>query len=219
MKASEIILAARRRVDDLAKPYLRSDPLFLEDLAEAEIQACRRARLIVDSTDPLCTVAFDGTQTVADLDSRIIRVRRVRWVGRTELLQKIHRDDLDRERPGWEDETASEPTHFVVGMDTAKLRPYPTPDTAGTVQLTVARESLEAPKLDGEPEIAGRYHRALVDWLMYRYYETQDSETRNDAKAEAALARFTAEFGPASTAQNEVWAELQEGFDPDDGSY
>lgn len=220
MNTRDLIRLFRVTVGDTAKPYLRRDELVLMDLTEAQQEAARRARLFVDSTTSgICTIAFTAGAASMALDGRIVQVRRVAWAGRARPLQKVHRDDLDRMAPGWESHTG-EPSHYVVGMETNRLRLYPKPAADGTAQLTVVREPLSELVNDTDDlELAPRYHRALIHWLTYRYYGTQDSEQRNDQKAEAALAAFTAEFGPPSTAQDEVWAELQTGCDADDGRY
>ena len=55
------------------------------------------------------------------------------------------------------------------------------------------------------PEIRPEYHPALVQWMLYRAYSKQDTETCDPAKAEKALAKFTQEFGEARSARNETW--------------
>lgn len=220
MKASEIILDTRRQVDDLSKPYLRSDELFLADLNEAVREACRRSRLIVDSSSPeVCTVAFAAGDTTSELDERVIFVRRVKWEGRDLPLRKVRREDIDRYRPGWETDTAEEPTHVVAGMESGAIRPYPTPTVSGAFLLTVVREPLQDVKLTDEPEVPPRARRALTSWLRWRYYSMQDSETRDEKKAAEALAEFEREFGPQSNTINEVWIDQQHGIDEDEGLF
>jgi hypothetical protein len=77
--------------------------------------------------------------------------------------------------------------------------------------LTVVREPLETLSDNSqEPEIPPRYHPALLEWVKYRTYSSQDPDNY-DPNAEAkALAAFTAEFGPAIGAINERWSEEQD---------
>jgi hypothetical protein len=71
--------------------------------------------------------------------------------------------------------------------------------------------------VDGELPV--RYKYALIQWMIYRAYEKQDSETNDPEKSAAGLAKFEAEFGVKMSAQNEQYENEQEGYDPDDGTY
>jgi hypothetical protein len=53
MNLKELRLAAREDLDDTAKPYLWSDAFLNNGANEAENEAARRARLIVDSSERL----------------------------------------------------------------------------------------------------------------------------------------------------------------------
>jgi hypothetical protein len=220
VKAKEVIRQARVRCDDMTQPYLRSDALMLLDLTEGQVEAARRARLLVDSTTAaICELEYEAGDVVLDLDPRVIFVRRARISGESRPLQKVRREDLDRERPGWEDETGT-PTHIVMGMESRKLRFYPTPSEDGTAYLTVVREPLaDVGRLEDDLELSGRHARGLVEWLRHRYYGTQDSETRDDKKAAEALVAFEIEFGPPSRAIDEEWIEQHQGFEEFDGTF
>jgi hypothetical protein len=224
MTAAEIITDVRRQVGDTVKPYFRSDELFLADLNEAVREACRRARLIVDSTTPeVCELAVNAGDVTVDLDQRIIFVRRVKWRGRALPLRKIRREDLDQQCPGWEDDSSSEPSHYVAGLDSGAIRPYPTPTVDGYLDLTVVREPMcdikQAEVARAEPEIAPRQRRGLGDWLRWRYYSMQDPDVSDPKSADAALASFTAQFGAASTAVDETWIDQHNGIDEAEGLY
>ena len=65
--------------------------------------------------------------------------------------------------------------------------------------------------LEGEesiPEIREELHPALVDWMLYRVYSSQDTDLYNDAKAAIALRRFEAEFGRKTSGRNEQWQRV-----------
>lgn len=229
----------RTHVDDVETPQLWSTEEFVGWLSEAEVEACRRARLIVDSQTPYTTaVSTSGTSTTTstarlcqlllgsatefyDLDPRVIYLRRVKLAGRSQPLKPMDYRDLDECRPGWEASTGSV-SGYVRGLDSGKLRPYPIPTTAGTVGLLVVREPLE-PLADpnDEPEIAARYHLALLDWVSYRAYMKKDTEALDPEAAAKHLGLFEAEFGTRkqSAALEEEWARNNLPFDGQDGSY
>jgi hypothetical protein len=70
-----------------------------------------------------------------------------------------------------------------------------------------------------DPELNPRYQIKLVEWMKYRAFSKQDSETNDPKKAAAALAAFEAEFGKAQSAQNEMYSMEQYGHDDYDGVY
>lgn len=220
MNLTTIVKRVRELSDDLVEPYLTSRAKIVLWANEAENEACRRSRAIIDSTTAaVCDVAFtDGTPTYA-LDSRVIFVRRVKLEGEAVPLRPVSRKELDQARPGWEDETG-QPTHLVRDMDTGLLRPYPTPDGDYTAHMTVIRLPLaEMVEGEDEPEIHARHHWGMLDWILHRVYGVPDSDLYNPKKSEQHLAVFEANFGRRSTAQDEIWIEREHDFDADDGIY
>lgn len=220
MTLNDLIRQARTLSDDLREPYRVSRANWVIYANEAQEEACRRARLIMDSTTAeICQVALaDATATYA-LDSRILFVRRVKLTGQSIPLKRVSHKTLDRFRPGWEDETGM-PEAYVPDMDTGLLRPYPTPDGAYTANLLVVRLPLVS-MADGDnvPEIRGSAHKTLVDWMLHRAYSVVDSELYNPKKADMHLAVFEQEFGRKSSTQDESWIEREHGYEEDEGIY
>jgi hypothetical protein len=220
MKLKELIEEARERTGDLTEDYKCSDVRFTRFANQAQREACRRSRLLVDSTtESICEIELAANTGVYDLDSRVLFVRRAIVAGQTRPLARMHHKDMDARGTEWMTETGAEVLAWVVGLDTRKLRLYPIPTAAAVVTLTVCRlplDDLEAK--DDEPEIEERLHDSLVDWMVYRYYDTADTEMRNPGKAAEALAAFEREFGPPATAIEEQWAAEHYGFQPDDGN-
>jgi len=220
MLLSELISAARYRADDRVAPYLWSSAEWIEYANDAEREACRRARLITDSTTAaICQLTLvNATETYA-LDSRIQFIKRVKISSSTIPLKPASMLDLDEQRPGWQDETG-DPQLYVTDMDQALFRPYPTPTAAATVTMTVLRDPLvDMEDGDDTPEIASRYHLGLVHWMMFRAYSKEDTQTYSPKAADRAAALFEAEFGPKSSAQNEAWIRTHHGFMQDEGVY
>ncbi len=218
MTLAELIASARADVDDAGATYLCSDTRFKEFANEAEEQAARRGRLLLDSsTAAICQLAVTANTEFVDLDKRILFVRRIRVVGQSRPLQKLPLADMDQQGTEWQDETG-EVMGWVPDMETGKIRLYRKPDAAIALRLTVVRLPLVAMAADADtPEIKPQYHRALIHWMRYRFYSLQDAETRDEKKAREALAEFEAQFGPASNALDEAWIHEKHGFDEYEG--
>ena len=218
MTLAELISAARADVDDTAAPYLCSDVRFTEFANEAQEQAARRGRLLLDSsTTAICQIAVTAGDDFVDLDSRVLFVRRIRVVGQSRPLQKFALADMDQQGTEWEDETG-EVMGWIPDMETGKMRLYRKPEEDIALRLTVVRLPLVAMSANSDsPEIKPQYHRALIHWMRYRYYSLQDAEIRDEKKAREALAEFEAQFGPASNALDEAWIHEKHGFDEYEG--
>lgn len=213
MTLQELIDAARSETADTATPYLWSDADWIRYANDAQREACRRARLIVDSTTTDITriALVAGTDSYA-LDPRVLFIKRVKLSTSSNPLRPASYKDLDRSVPGWEAQTG-EPQAYVPDMNENEFRPYPTPTAAATISLTVIRLPLvDMDDVDNTPEIPARYHESLMFWMLYRAYSKQDSETLDKKKAVDNLALFEAEFGKKSTAVDEVWIRREHGY-------
>lgn len=212
MTLQELIRLFRAEVDDTVEPYLWSDEEAIEYANDAELQACRRARLLLDSsTEELTQLEL----TVLDaglvaLDPRVIFVRKVRFAGSLPL-KRMNMQDMESHDPYWQDAVASTPVAFIPDFETGKLLFWPPPNAAFTALMTVVRQPLvEMDAMSDEPEIAPRFHRSLRHWMVVRAYSKQDAETLDPKKAEAAEALFIREFGAQSSAIDETWIEREQ---------
>lgn len=222
MKASEIVRIFRREADDVAQPYLWDDEDATEFLNDAENEACRRARLLVDSTDPECCVyAIVPGDLVIELDPRVLFIRRAKADGRAQPWGRMQLADMDKQRPGWDADTG-EPRLYIPDFQTDTIRPYPIPEADDVLRVTVSRLPLNpitVNTLDSKaPEINPRHHRSLVFWMLYRAFSKQDADTYDPKRAQLNLDLFEAEFGKKSTAIDEQWTQMQEGMDDFDGA-
>lgn len=234
MKVGELIEIFRRQADDDGTPPKWTEPELITWLNEAEREACRRARLLVDTRGTAVTVSGTTTTTHThgrvtlgsgtdfyDLDPRIIYLRRVKLAGRTLPLRAIDYRDLDQCAPGWEAHTGTV-EGYVRGLDTGKFRPYRIPTASGTVTLTVVREPLVAmTNPNDQPEINPRYHLGLIDWVSYRAYMKKDAEIYSPDEAAQHLALFEAEFGTREKANalEEEWQRNNYPHDGEDGTF
>lgn len=221
MKLEELIEEARERVGDLAAPQKFSDTRWTRFANEAEREACRRARLLVDSTtEACCKVTLAAGTATYNLSSKVLFVRRATITGQSLPLCRLHHKDLDKAGTEWMTEQG-EVVGWVVGLDKhSTLRLYRVPEAIGTAWLTVQRLPLAdmVTPADDSPEVDERYHLSLVDWMAYRFFSTPDPDVRDDKKAGEALAQFEREFGPAMPAIEEAWAQEHYGLQEDDGN-
>lgn len=223
MKAGKLLSIWRQEVEDTEKPYLWGDDEFLDYLNDAEVEAARRARLLVDSsTASICTITIDAADVAAgtaeyDLSPKVIAVRRAKSSERGTPLARATRKDLDDSYPGWEDHTGA--IEAFITEDTGKILFWRIPDTTQTISLTVVRDPVnEMNDLEDSPEIQERYHRSLLYWVKYRAYMKPDSEAFNSELAQLNEQMFEREFGPKRRAIDEAY-ELQHQYDPDDGAF
>jgi hypothetical protein len=219
MNLGELIAYAKNSADDNASGELWSEEEWINFANDAQNEACRRARLLVDSTSPLTELSLPAGEPTVALDPRILVIRRARLVGRSPLLQRVSHHTLDCAGSGWEDETG-EPRGYVPDMDTQVFRPYPMPEADATVRLTVVRLPLkemaeEADKLEVPPHL----HRSLAAWMLYRAFSKQDGEAFDKKKAAEYLAEFEQEFGRKSTAIDEAWLQREHEYIVDEGNF
>ena len=223
MTLAELRTLFRSEADDTKTPYFASDDEILEWTNDAQNEACRRARLLVDSrTAGITTISLAANTVRYALDPRVVFVRRAKLVSNSStLILASYRDmdGVDGISAEWEDETDT-PTHLITDMDTAYVRPYPIPDASDSIRLTVVRLHLEDLAADEDvPEIHARFHRNLRHWMLYRYYSKPDSDSFDAGKSATALAAFEMEFGKPSRAIEEEWIIRQQQADAYDGVF
>jgi hypothetical protein len=221
MKRGKLKEVARELLGDTRPPYFWSDVELEVYLNEAQVEACRRARLLVDSTTAaVCQVAITiDTQDFA-LDPRVIMVRRAKLANESFPLTRKSQAALDEEYPGWDTDSSSTPSFYFADANSAKISLYPKADTADTLHMTVVREPLVEMNDDEDtPEIPARYHYSLLHWALHRAYMKPGSETFNDKESATALAMFEVEFGRRRSADVERFEAEHEGYDIEHGAY
>lgn len=207
MQLQQLITLFRSEVDDAASPHLWDDDEVLDFANDAQNEACRRARLLVDSsTAAICQIAVTTAGLgLLTLDPRVLFVRKAR-IANALPLRRMNMQDMEAYDAYWQDASASTPRFFIPDYETGKLQLWPKPSAASTLLLTVVRDPLAEMNDDQDtPEIAERYHRSLRFWMMFRAYSKQDSEANDPKKAADSLALFEQEFGQKSSAVDEAW--------------
>lgn len=210
MTFKQILTAAREELRDTSgsndNDFKLTSSMALRYCNEAEHEACRRSRLLIDAdTAEICTIAITAGQSVYSLDERVVKIIAAELVGKSTPLFKTYRSDMP---VGWKDHTGSI-SSWVNDYATGKICFYRKPVENGVVQLTVQRTPLNTITLTGTPEIPSRYHYALVDYLVAMARDNDDSELYDPVKAAKAMARFDAEFGVKRSAQSEAYEASQ----------
>ena len=202
-EASALLAEYRRRADDRAEPYFMSDAQVLALLTEAEQEACQRSRPIFDyDTAEVVEYAIAAEQSSVALDPRVLRVDHATFTPDGALRgcrMELTGIDAIRDMQDGRTVISSRPSHAAhSGRSTLTL--YPAPSGAGTLRLDVYRLPLyDIEDTFDEPEIPAELHMGLVDWVLYRVYDTPDMELTDPQRAQRALADFTQRFGERRT--------------------
>lgn len=209
MNKGELRNRARREMKDAIKPYFNSDPDLDTWLNEAEVEAARRALLLVDSTSEATEVELAAGELGGDLHPAVIFIRRARLVStKRPLIPKVSRT-MDEELPSWEDATPSTPIVFVPDWQTGYFRTFPPTNVADVARLTVVRKPLRSMVNDTDsPEIPEHYHLMLLDWVKFRAYSQPDSDFFDQQKADRHEQAFIRNFGQSAPI-DEHWAQEQ----------
>lgn len=202
-EASALLAEYRRRADDRAEPYFMSDAQVLALLTEAEQEACQRSHPIFDcDTAEVVEYAIAAEQSSVALDPRVLRVDHATFTPAGALRgcrMELTGIDAIRDMQDGRTVISSRPSHAAhSGRSTLTL--YPAPSGAGTLSLDVYRLPLYDIETESdEPEIPAELHMGLVDWVLYRVYDTPDMELTDPQRAQRALADFTVRFGERRT--------------------
>ena len=209
MNKGELRDRARREMKDTVKPYFFSDEDLDTWLNEAEVEAARRALLLVDSTSDAASAEVGAGDLGVELHPAVIYVRRARLASNGRPLVPIVSRTMDEQYPGWEAAQASTPLVFVPDWQTGYLRLHPPIKIADSVLMTVVRKPLAAMELDEDsPEIREHLHLKLLDWVKFRAYSTPDSDFFDPKKAERHEQAFIRNFGQSAPI-DEHWAQEQ----------
>jgi len=219
-------------LDDVAIPYLWSDPELLRYLNYAEVQACRRSHLLIDSQTandsgtaatagtlgqkPLCQLTLVAGQAVYNLSPKILQIKRCQLSGMSYPLRgPLSYYEADEQMSGWMGTSGTVGTSGSGGYPSGFLNePGNTitfllaPSASGTAYLTISRLPLISFTLQTSPEIQESYHEGLMNWAARLAYLKNDSETFNPEKAKYYESIFTAQFGPLPDAKTERMVKI-----------
>ena len=203
MDLEQLIQQFRVDADDLVQPYLWPDDWVAPWLTEAVSEAAVRGRLLYEAANAaVCQIAVAASAATHELHKSLFELVHLRFqatgAATSSVLSIKAREELDRIRPGWRDETGT-PRYAV--QDDTRITLVPRPEVAGTLHVEGYRVPLKPLANDTDkPEIHEAHHRHLVHWALHRAFTKPDSETIDPQRAAAAEAAFTRYFGPSPDA-------------------
>lgn len=195
MTLAELIAEFRVATRDLEEPYLFDDEWIAQWLADAEIEACIRARLLheVDNAD-VCEIAVSAGAAVYPLHPALYEITHIAFrpdgASRRDPVKLVSTEWLDDNLRDWRD--LEGPATFAVQDDT-RIRLVPRPSQPGTLLLEGYRLPL-AP-LTTEPEIHRAHHRHLVQYALSEAYRQPDTDTIDLDRSALAEREFERYFG------------------------
>jgi hypothetical protein len=213
------IEAEYRRVSQDVRPPYKLDQAAVYRLAnEAEQEACRRSKLLIDSTTVDVTqIDVSAGDWLFDLDPRIIWVRRAKLANWPYPLIRRNLKWFDEHIVNWENLPAGRPLYFFTDYETGKLAVYPKSLLATTAHITVARMPLaDMTQASDSPEIRPRYHMRLADWILYRFFVEHGTDVEQEKKAVFHLGLFESEFGKRPFAEQEEHPGFEDAFESND---
>lgn len=212
MNLTSLLSTARARLDDEVADYRWSDTQLTAWFNEANSEANRRTRYLIDNT--LTASVVSGTASYDNPDG-VIFLRRAIFTGEEIPLRFTTYRELDEHVPGWETHTGT-PTHILCDLSSDRYTLYPIPDAAKTLKFTAI---IEPDELTSESQLPQRFAYGLIDWVCYRAYQNPDIDKVNLPLALAFLASFEQEFGTRSSAKDEIFNYRNGAVDGYDGAY
>lgn len=200
MNLEQLIAQFRVDADDLVQPYLWPDDWVAPWLTEAVSEAAVRGRLIYEAANAAVSqIAVSASAATHELHKSLFELVHLRFQATGATTSSVvtikSREELDRIRPGWRDETGT-PRYAV--QDDTRITLVPRPEVAGTLHVEGYRVPLKPLANDTDkPEIHEAHHRHLVQWALHRAFSIPDTEAFDAARADRAEAAFTRYFGIA----------------------
>ena len=200
MTPEELLNVFRREVHDEAQPQLWSDEAIYDFMAQAEAEFATRIGGFFEVLPPVTVVAGDAW---LPLEPWIMDIYRARVIGQGNIkvmtLTSFERgqwyDDYgingSIHNYEWQDDTGRVEA-LITDMDETRLRLWRVPSEDVQIELTVQRLP-KAPVSDTQQKFDVQDPRdqyALVHWMQYLAYQSQDVDTYDPDAAERARARF-----------------------------
>ena len=200
MNVEELVAQFRVDADDELAPFLWTEQAVITWLNEAEEEAVLRGRLLFDAVTPaICQLPATADRATYPLHKLLYEIAHLRFKFngdiRSEPVHLITRNELDRIRPDWRNETDDQPIRYAI-QDEKTLQLVPTPRRPGVLHIEGYRFPLK-PLTDGAqtPEINTSHHRLLVHWALHRAFSKPDAETFDQVRADRSEKDFTRYFG------------------------
>jgi len=203
MNAEEVVQLFRSQVHDEVGPFLWSEVEAYEYLDQAQKWLVRRLRGLPDATTPEVTqigpIAVGAL--FADLDSRILRIRKIfdkdnrelQVLNTENLGSHLSTDDYGQQSRVTLSETPGKLHAVVVGMEQDKLRLVAPPQEEQTLKLLVNRLPLDRVVKNDPPmklEVGEQHHFHLVVGMKALAFGKEDAETFDRGRADESTASF-----------------------------
>lgn len=238
MIGSELIEHLRTSIlDDVALPQLWSDTELLRMLNYAEVQACRRAQLLIDTSTrsdygtsgthtggtagtfgikSLCYLPIIADTAAYTLSPKILQIKRCQFRSMTyPLTGPVLYDELDDLMSGWQGTGGIIGTAGSGGVPAYYLNEpgntitfIPAPSATDIADLVVSRMPLATFTLTTSPEVDEQYHLGLCDWAAHLAYMKSDTETLNLNLSKYYEDSFTRQFGPLPEAYSQKMRKI-----------
>jgi hypothetical protein len=209
MTPAEVITEVRRLVQDQSTPYRYTDTVLL---AYVNQTLKRMAVLRPDLFSEIVDIAITAGAAVQELPADAIRLVDIFQVKNGNAITEVDRETMNRNYPGWMQETAGQPVNFmrhVKNPDRYFLYPRP---AAGVVLVgEYAKTPVDYAAnavIDVLPEV---YFPVLVDGVVY-LAESIDDEHVNSGRAKLFYDSFTQQLG-AGLQSRKITDTKQAGMD------
>lgn len=201
MNVGQIIDNFRKQIGDEVQPYLYEDTEIIDFINEAIEESVRRTKFLrkTDFNDVNFLGRINLINGVNDYEfsSRIIKINAIFDINGREIQVVDYRDMPSN----WRTVTGSQVEKIVVGQNNYGLSIYPKV-TSGTLIMNVNYLPEDLDSLDDIPLIPEQWHRKIIDYVLYKAYTKNDSETQNLDKAEKHLEKFIKNFGVSNETIN-----------------
>jgi len=185
-------------LNDIVKPYIWSDDNLFRNLIQAEVEACRRAKLIIDTSKTIDLSAGVSSYSlpigILTIDSARVEGKPVSQITQPEF--EYYYNDAVNLPDGF-------PKFFMIPNNTT-IEVVPVPKEDYTMKLIVSRLPITNRTYIDEPEIPGYTHYHLIYGALATCYAKQDTDTYNNKKAAEFDALFSKQFGDPISARTEM---------------
>lgn len=202
MTVAEAITILRGRLDDNAPPYKWLDSDLISYLNWRINSFAQRTGYYRDTnTTAVTNISVSASTADYALDSRIIKIRRVRGTWDTVPLTRRSVAYMDENCPGWDDTNAGTGTPYVWIPDhqVGYISLWPVPSSSGTLYLTVERlpaAQLTTANITALPavtiEFPVMWQEDLVNGALASCYAKRMNETYHPAKVAEYEGRWQA---------------------------
>lgn len=162
---------------------------------EAQQEAALRARLLYETG----TISMQAGTNSVDLTSATLGkdyfiFDRFYWVEGGYPLMRTQMETMDYSIKGWQLKTGN-PAAYLADMLPRRIRVYPTPQEAYTVEYRGYRYPVKLEHGHEVPEIDVQHHANLVYWVQYRAYSLPDTDLFDINLSQRAWQDFVDAFG------------------------